>query len=88
MELEFCQNVSHVRGNLQNSWLMRLSTEASPAMDMYEERPPEIFTGGYFDQATRMGSFKGPFEYHTNIDMSIYLDAYVFLCTNAYSSTV
>ena len=20
-------------------------------MDMYEERPPEIFTGGYFDQA-------------------------------------
>ena len=55
MELEFCQNVFHVRGNLHNSWLVRLSTEASPAMDMYEERPPEIFTGGYFDQATIMG---------------------------------
>ena len=25
--------------------------EALEAMEMYEERPPEIFTGGYFDQA-------------------------------------
>ena len=33
-------------------------------MDMYEERPPEIFTGGYFDQARgRENSMQAGCEY-------------------------
>ena len=29
-------------------------------MDMYEERPPEIFTGGYFDQARSGQKWRDP----------------------------